>query len=97
MVRAEALPDVPTLSEFVPGIEATQWYGIVGPSGMPAEVVRRLNMEINAGLADATMKERLAKLGGTPFFGSSADFAKFIADETEKWGGVIRATHIKPG
>jgi tripartite-type tricarboxylate transporter receptor subunit TctC len=96
-VRAEALPDLPTMGEFVPGLEASQWYGIVAPKGTPAEIVDRLNKEINAGLADPKMKARLAELGGMVLAGSPADLAKLIADETEKWGKVIRAANIKPG
>jgi tripartite-type tricarboxylate transporter receptor subunit TctC len=95
-LRAEALPDLPTVGEFVPGVEASQWYGIVAPKGTPAEIVEKLNKEINAGLADPKMKARLAELGGMVLAGSPADFAKFIADETEKWGKVIRAANIKP-
>jgi tripartite-type tricarboxylate transporter receptor subunit TctC len=96
-VRAEALPDLPTVGEFVPELEASQWYGIVAPKGTPAGVVDRLNREINAGLADSRMKARLAELGGMVIGGSPADFAKLIADETDKWGKVIRAGNIKPG
>jgi tripartite-type tricarboxylate transporter receptor subunit TctC len=95
-VRAEALPELPTVREFVPGVEATQWYGIVGPKGTPAGIVDTLNKAINASLADPKMKTRLAELGGMAMAGSPADFAKFIADETEKWGKVIRAANIKP-
>jgi tripartite-type tricarboxylate transporter receptor subunit TctC len=96
-VRAEALPDLPTVGEFVPGVEASQWYGIAAPKGTRAEIVDRLNKEINAGLADPKMKARLAELGGMVLAGSPADFAKLIADETEKWGKVIRVANIKPG
>jgi tripartite-type tricarboxylate transporter receptor subunit TctC len=95
-VRAEALPDVPTLGDFVPGLEASQWYGIVAPQGTPVEIVEKLNREINAGLDDPKLKARLAELGGMVLAGSPADFAKLIADETEKWGKVIRAANIKP-
>jgi tripartite-type tricarboxylate transporter receptor subunit TctC len=93
--RAEALPDIPTVGEFVPGYEASQWYGVGVPKDTPTEIVDKLNKEINAGLADAKMKVRLADLGGTVLAGSPADFAKLIADETEKWGNVIRALNIK--
>jgi len=96
-VRAEALPDLPTVGEYVPGFEASQWYGMAAPHGTPTEVVYRLNKEINAGLADPKIKARLAELGGMVLAGSPADFAKLIADETEKWGKVIRAANIKPG
>ncbi len=93
--RSAALPDVPTVGEFVPGYEATAWFGIGAPRNTPADIVAKLNGEINAGLADAKIKERLADLGGEPMPMSSADFAKFIADETEKWGKVVRAAGIK--
>jgi tripartite-type tricarboxylate transporter receptor subunit TctC len=93
--RSAALPDVPTVGEFVPGYEATAWFGIGAPRNTPADIIAKLNGEINAGLADAKLKERLADLGGEPMPMSTADFAKFIADETEKWGKVIRAAGIK--
>ena len=93
--RSAALPDVPTVGEFVPGYEATAWFGIGAPRNTPADIVGKLNGEINAGLADAKFKERLADMGGEPMPMSSADFAKFIADETEKWGKVVRAAGIK--
>jgi tripartite-type tricarboxylate transporter receptor subunit TctC len=94
--RAEMLPQLPTVGDFVPGYEASQWYGIGAPSGTPAEIVDKLNREINAGFADPAMKARLAAIGGEPLPGSSAEFGKLIADETEKWGKVVRATGIKP-
>jgi tripartite-type tricarboxylate transporter receptor subunit TctC len=94
--RSEALPDVPTISEFVPGYEANFWYGLGAPKNTPTEIVEKLNKEINAGLADPKMKARLADLGGAVLPGSPADFAKLIADETAKWGKVIRAANIKP-
>jgi tripartite-type tricarboxylate transporter receptor subunit TctC len=94
-VRAEALPDLLTVGEFVPGFEASQWYGIAVPKSTPAEIVNKLNNEITVGLADHKMKARLAELGGMVLAGSPADFAKLIADETEKWGKVIRAANIK--
>ena len=93
--RSEALPDIPTVGEFVPGYEASSWFGIGAPKNTPAEIVDKLNKEINAGLADPKMKARLADLGGTVLAGSPADFGKLIADETEKWGKVIRAANIK--
>jgi tripartite-type tricarboxylate transporter receptor subunit TctC len=93
--RSEALPDLPTIGEFLPGYEASQWYGIGAPKNTPAEIVDRLNKEINAALADRKIKARLADLGGTPLVGSPADFGKLIAEETEKWGKVIRAANIK--
>ena len=94
--RSEALPDIPTVGDFVPGYEASAWYGVGAPKNTPAEIVDKLNKEINAGLADPKMKARLADLGGTVLAGSPADFGKLIADETEKWGKVIRAANIKP-
>jgi len=90
------MPEVPTVSEFVSGYEASGWYGIGAPKNTPAEVVNMLNKEINASLADPKIKGRLADLGATAFAGSSADFGRLIADETEKWGKVIRAGNIKP-
>jgi tripartite-type tricarboxylate transporter receptor subunit TctC len=94
--RAEVLPDLPTVGEFVPGYEASQWYGIGAPRSTPLEIVDKLNKEINAGLADPKLKERLAAVGGTPLVGSPGDFGKLIADEAEKWGKVVRAANIKP-
>jgi tripartite-type tricarboxylate transporter receptor subunit TctC len=94
-IRSEALPDIPTVSEFVPGYEASQWYGVGVPKNTPAEVVNKLNREISAALADSKMKARLADLGSKPLAGSPAEFGKFIADETEKWGKVVRFANIK--
>jgi tripartite-type tricarboxylate transporter receptor subunit TctC len=94
--RSAALPDVPTMAESVPGYEATAWYGLVAPKGTPAKIVDILNKEVNAGLGDPTIKDKLADLGGLPMPMTPADFGKFIADETEKWGKVIRAAGIKP-
>jgi tripartite-type tricarboxylate transporter receptor subunit TctC len=94
--RWETLPDVPTVGDFVPGYEASGWNGIGVPKNTSPEIVERLNREINAGLADPKIKERFAELGGTTLPGSPADFGKFIATETEKWGKVIRAANIKP-
>jgi len=89
------LPDIPTVGDFVPGYEASSWYGIGAPKNTPAEIVARLNAEINAALADPKMKARFADLGGTVLPGSPADFGKLLADETEKWGKVIRTANIK--
>jgi tripartite-type tricarboxylate transporter receptor subunit TctC len=94
--RSEALKDVPTVAEFLPGFEASSWYGVGAPNATPAEIVDKLNKEINAGLADPKTKSRLAELGGAVLPGSPADFGKLVADETEKWGKVIRAANIKP-
>jgi tripartite-type tricarboxylate transporter receptor subunit TctC len=93
--RQEVLPDVPTVSEFLPGFEARGWYGVVVPKATPVEIVGKLNQEINAALADPKMKKRLTELGVAVFAGSPADFGKFIADETEKWGKVIKSAGIK--
>jgi tripartite-type tricarboxylate transporter receptor subunit TctC len=93
--RSDALPDVPCVSEFVPGYEASSWFGVAAPKSTPAEVVDKLNREINAGLADDKIKARLAAMGGMLLTGSPADYRKLIAEETEKWGKVIRAAGIK--
>jgi tripartite-type tricarboxylate transporter receptor subunit TctC len=93
--RSDALPDLPTVGEFVPGYEASLWFGIGAPKNTPAEIVAKLNTEVNAALADPKLKARLADVGGTVLVGSSADFGKLIADETEKWGKVVKFTGIK--
>jgi tripartite-type tricarboxylate transporter receptor subunit TctC len=93
--RLEVLPEVPTVGDFVPGYEASGFYGVGAPKNTPAEIVEKLNKEINAGLANPTMKARLAELGGTVFPTSPTEFGKFIGDETEKWGNVIRAAKIR--
>src|SRR6516165_4175532 len=93
--RSEMLPDVPTVGEFVPGYEASTWSGIGAPKATPAEIVEKLNTEINAGLAEPKMKARLADLGGDVLALSPADFGKLIADETEKWRKVVKFTGIK--
>ncbi len=95
-MRSPELPDVPTVGEFVPGYEVSSWYGLCARAGTPAEVIGRINKEVNAALADPKMKARLAELGGVPMPGPPADFGKLIADETEKWAKVIRAANIKP-
>jgi tripartite-type tricarboxylate transporter receptor subunit TctC len=94
-MRSELLPDIPTVGDFLPGFEASVWWGVGAPKNTPVEIVDKLNKEINAGLADTKIKARLADMGATPLAGSSADFGKLIADETEKWGKVIRAAGIK--
>jgi len=94
--RSDALPDIPTVAEFVPGYEASTWYGVGAPKATPAEVVDKLNKEVNAALADPKNKARLADLGGDVLALSPADFGRLIADETEKWGKVFRAANIKP-
>ena len=93
--RLDLLPDIPTLGEFLPGFEASAWFGVGAPKATPAEIVDKLNKAINAALADPKLMARLADLGGTVLAGSPADFGKLIADETEKWGKVIRAANIK--
>jgi tripartite-type tricarboxylate transporter receptor subunit TctC len=94
--RLEMLPGIPTVGEFVSGYEASQWFGIGAPKNTPAEIVDKLNKEINAALADHNMKARLAELGGMMFAGSPTDFGKLIAEQTDKWGQLIRAANIKP-
>src|SRR5262245_24035423 len=93
--RSEALPDIPTVGDFVPGYEASVWFGIGAPRNTPPDIIEKLNKEINAALADPKLRARLAELDGTVLPGSPDDFGKFIADETEKWGKVIRALNIK--
>ncbi|HEY1805173.1 MAG TPA: tripartite tricarboxylate transporter substrate binding protein [Terracidiphilus sp.] len=94
--RWAALPDVPTLGETVPDYDVSVWYGVGAPRNTPAPIIEKLNKEINAGFADPRLKARLSDLGGTPFAGSSDEFGKFIADETENWGKVIKEANIKP-
>jgi tripartite-type tricarboxylate transporter receptor subunit TctC len=93
--RSEALPEVPTVGEFLPGFEASQWYGVGAPRNTPAEIIDKLNKEINVALVDPRMKARIADQDAEVLVGSPPDFAKLIVDETEKWGKVIRAAHIK--
>jgi tripartite-type tricarboxylate transporter receptor subunit TctC len=93
--RFPTLSEIPTVDDFVPGYEASSWYGVGAPRGTPAAVIAKLNQEINAALSDPRIQARLADLGGIPIGGSPADFGKLIADETEKWGNVIRALNIK--
>ena len=95
--RWEGLPDLPTVVDFLPGYEASAWFGVGAPKNTPSEIIDKLNKEINAALSDPKIKARLADLGGTVLSGSPADFGRLIADETEKWGKVIRAANIKPG
>jgi tripartite-type tricarboxylate transporter receptor subunit TctC len=94
-MRWEAMPELPTVGEFVPGYEISLWYGVGAPKGTPTEVIDKLNREINEILADPKAKARLADLGGTVLAGSPADFGKYIADETEKWAKVIKSVGIK--
>jgi tripartite-type tricarboxylate transporter receptor subunit TctC len=95
--RFSGLPEIPTLREFVPGYETSYWYGVGVPKNTPAQIIDKLNKEINAALADPKIKTRLADLGGTPIAGSPADFAKLIADDTEKWSKVIKFSGAKAG
>jgi tripartite-type tricarboxylate transporter receptor subunit TctC len=93
--RSGALPDIPTVAEFVPGYEASVWFGLGAPTGTPAEIIDKLNQETNAALADPKIKARMAESGGNALAGSPANLAKLIADETDKWAKVIRAANIK--
>jgi tripartite-type tricarboxylate transporter receptor subunit TctC len=94
--RSELLPEVPPLGDFVPGYEASAWYGVGAPRGTPAEIIDKLNGSINAALADPALKARLIDIGGTTLPGSPADLGRFMAQETEKWGKVVRFAGIKP-
>jgi len=94
--RWEALPDIPTVGEFVPGYEGSSWLGVGAPKNTPSEIIDKLNKQINAGLADPKLKTQLAGLGETVLALSSAEFGTLIADDTEKWAKVIRAANIKP-
>jgi tripartite-type tricarboxylate transporter receptor subunit TctC len=94
--RSDVLPDVPTISEFVPGYEASAWVGIGAPRNTPTEIIEKLNADINAGLADPKLKARFADLGATVFIGSPADFGRYIVGETEKWAKVVKFAGIKP-
>jgi tripartite-type tricarboxylate transporter receptor subunit TctC len=93
--RLDALPDIPTVGDFVPGYEASNWYGVGAPKATPAEIVEKLNKEISAGLADPKIEARLADLGGIALTGSPSDFGKLIVEETEKWGKVVKFVGIK--
>jgi tripartite-type tricarboxylate transporter receptor subunit TctC len=95
-VRSEALPDLPTVGDFVPGYEASAWFGVGAPRNTPAAIIDKLNKEINAGLADPRIKARFADLGATVVMGSPTDFGKFMSEETEKWGKVVKFAGMKP-
>jgi tripartite-type tricarboxylate transporter receptor subunit TctC len=95
VTRSDALPNVPTMSDFLRGYEASAWIAVGVPSGTPAEIVNKLNREINAGLADPKIEARIADIGGTVLAGSAAEVGKLIAEETEKWGKVVRAANLK--
>jgi tripartite-type tricarboxylate transporter receptor subunit TctC len=94
-MRLEALPDIPTIGEFVPGYEASAWFGLGAPNGTADDIVDKLNKEVNAGLADTKVRARFADLGGIAMPGSPGDFGKLIADETEKWAKVVKGSGIK--
>src|SRR5262249_3535712 len=94
--RSPALPDVPSIAEFLPGYDASGWHGLGTPKNTPSEIVDKLNSEINAALLDPSLEARLANLGYAPFASSPTEFGKFIADESGKWGNVIRAANMKP-
>src|SRR5262249_32996773 len=94
--RSEILPQLPTVSKFLPGFEASNWFGIAAPKNTAPEIVDKLNKEINAALAEPDIKARLADLGAAPLAGSPADFGRFIATEAERWSKVIRAANIRP-
>ena len=92
----EMVPAIPTVGDFVPGYEASGWQGIGAPKSTPTEIIEKLNKQINAGLADPKIKTRVADMGGTVLAGSPPDFGKLIADETEKWGKVVKFSGAKP-
>ncbi len=93
--RSAALPDTPIVGDFLAGYEASAWYGVCAPGNTSAEIVDKLNKEINAGLADAKLKARLAELGSSQFVTSPSEFGKHLAEQTEKWGRVVRAANLK--
>jgi len=94
--RSDVLPELPTVGDFIPGYEASSWFGVAAPKDTPAEVIDTLNREINAGFADPRIRARLAEMSGMPLGGSPAEYGKLMADETAKWGAVIRSANIKP-
>jgi tripartite-type tricarboxylate transporter receptor subunit TctC len=94
--RSEVLPDLPTVADFVPGYEASAWYGVGAPKGTPAEIIDKLNTEINAILANPKTKSRFAELGASLIGGSAADFGRLVVEETDKWGKVVRFSGAKP-
>ena len=93
--RSEALPDIPTVGDFVPGYEVSNWFGFGAPTNTPVEIIDKLNREVNVALADPKLKARLSDLGGMVLAGSPTDFSKLIAEETEKWAKVIKSAGIK--
>jgi tripartite-type tricarboxylate transporter receptor subunit TctC len=94
--RAEGFSELPRVGDFVPGYEASQWYGVAAPKNTPVEVVGKLNREINAALSDPKMSVKFAEIGGEPLAGSPSEFGRLIAEETEKWGKVVKFTGLKP-
>jgi tripartite-type tricarboxylate transporter receptor subunit TctC len=96
ITRADVLPDIPAMADFMPGYEASAWYGLAVPSKTPVDIVEKLNNEISVGLASAALKARLADLGGTPLPGSPTDFGKLIAAETAKWAAIVKSSGTKP-
>ena len=94
--RSGALPDVPTVGDFLPGYEASAWYGLGAPRGTPTDITEKLNDEVNAGLANPKLMARLADIGASPLLGSPSEFGKIVAEETEKWGKVVKFANIKP-
>ena len=94
--RSATLPDVPTVAEFVPGYEASGWFGLGAPKNTPTQIIDKLNKEVNAALVDPNMTARIADLGGVPMSMTPTEFSRLIAEETEKWGKVIRVANIKP-
>jgi tripartite-type tricarboxylate transporter receptor subunit TctC len=93
--RSDVLPDIPAVGEFVPGYRATGWFGVCAPGKTPVEIVERINQEINAGLADAKLKSRFTELCASVFAGSPSEFGQFIADETDRWGKVVRIANLR--
>jgi tripartite-type tricarboxylate transporter receptor subunit TctC len=94
--RSKALPAIPAVGEFVPGYEASIWYGVGAPKNTPIPIIDKLNREINAGLADPKLQARISELGGVPLTGPPAEFGTLISKETEKWGKVVKASGAKP-
>jgi len=94
--RSDVLPDIPTVGDFVPGYEASGWFGVGAPRNTPSEIIDKLNKQINVALTEPRIKARIADLGGTVFAGSPSDFSKLIAEETEKWAGVVKFSGAKP-
>ena len=96
VTRSDALPDIPTVDEFVPGYEASSWFGVGAPKNTPPQIIDKLNKEINAALGDANMKAKLAEMGAIPLAGSPETFGKIMVEETEKWAKVVKFAGLKP-